>query len=103
MANRGIHEASSRDIVSEPRGSGEVQLYRSANHVTNFADSCFSRKPTVAPIEAAHRSVSIAHLAKVSLLAGRPLDWDPAIEPIPDDRGASALLERPYREPWASG
>lgn len=100
-ANRGTHEASSRDIISEPTGGGEVQLYRSANHVTNFIDSCFSRKPTVAPIETAHRSVSIAHLANISLLTGRSLRWDPAIERIADDSGANAMLERPYREPWA--
>lgn len=100
-ANRGIHEVSSRDIISEPTGSGEVQLYRSANHVTNFVDSCFSREPTVAPIEAAHRSVSIAHLANISLLTGRSLRWDPATERIADDKGANAMLERPYRQPWA--
>lgn len=100
-ANRGIHEVSSRDIVSEPAGSAEVRLYRSTNHVTNFVDSCFSRKPTVAPIEAAHRSVSIAHLANISLLTGRSLRWDPAIERIGDDAGANAMLERPYRKPWA--
>ena len=100
-ANRGTHEASSRDIISEPTGGGEVQLYRSANHVTNFVDSCFSRKPTVAPIEAAHRSVSIAHLANISLLTGRSLRWDPAIERVADDKGANAMLERPYRKPWA--
>lgn len=100
-ANRGIHEVSSRDIVSEPAGSAEVRLYRSASHVTNFVDSCFSRKPTVAPIEAAHRSVSIAHLANISLHTGRSLRWDPAIERIADDDGANAMLERPYRKPWA--
>lgn len=100
-ANRGIHEVSSRDIISEPTGSAEVRLYRSADHVTNFVDSCFSRRPTVAPIEAAHRSVSIAQLANISLLTGRSLRWDPAIERIADDNGANAMLGRPYREPWA--
>ena len=100
-ANRGIHEVSSRDIISEPAGSADVRLYRSADHVTDFVDSCFSRKPTVAPIEAAHRSVSIAHLANISLHTGRSLRWDPAIERIADDAGANAMLERPYRKPWA--
>lgn len=100
-ANRGIHEVSSRDIISEPAGNAEVRLYRSTNHVTNFVDSCFSREPTVAPIEAAHRSVSIAHLANISLLTGRSLRWDPAIERIDGDDGANAMLERPYRGPWA--
>ena len=99
-ANRGRHEVSARDIVTEPLGQGETKLYRSRNHVTNFIDSCFSRNPTVAPIEAAHRSVSIAHLANIAVLNGRSLNWDPATERIAGDAAASAMLDRPYRGDW---
>ncbi|MDE0105927.1 MAG: Gfo/Idh/MocA family oxidoreductase [Bryobacterales bacterium] len=99
-ANRGTHEVSARDIVSDPPGRGEIRLYRSSNHVTNFIDSCITGKPTVAPIEAAHRSVSIAHLGNIALRKGRALQWDPANERIIDDRGAEQLLDRPRRSPW---
>ena len=100
-ANRGTHEVSARGIVTEPLDDRAKRLYRSDNHVTNFIDSCFSREPTVAPVEAAHRSVTIAHLANIALLTGRALRWNPETERIADDTGANAMLGRPYRAPWA--
>ncbi|MFN8938805.1 MAG: hypothetical protein ACK5ZJ_03590 [Acidobacteriota bacterium] len=41
------------------------------------------------------------HLANLSLRLGRVLKWDPVKEEILGDREANAMLERPYREPWA--
>lgn len=99
-ANRGTHEVSSRDLVSEPLGEDDALLYRSDNHVKNFIDSCFTGQPTVAPIEAAHRSVSIAHLANIALRTGRALRWDPRTERVIGDPTADSMLERPYRSPW---
>ncbi len=99
-ANRGTHEASARDLLAEPLGTRETQLYRSDDHVTNFVDSCFSRRPTVAPIEAAHRSATVAHLSNIALLKGRGFAWNPHSERIVDDPGANSMLERPYRGAW---
>ena len=99
-ANRGTHEVSARGVVTDPPGTRETKLYRSANHVTNFVDSCFSRGPTVAPVEAAHRSVTIAHLGNIALQTGRDLQWDPDSERIIGDAAASQMLERPYRGEW---
>ena len=100
-ANRGTHEVSARGLVTEPLGRKETQLYRSTNHVTNFVDSCFSRKPTVAPVEAAHRSVTIAHLGNIAMLKDRELRWNPDSERIIGDPGASAMLQRSYRGQWS--
>ena len=99
-ANRGVHEASSADLLTEPLGSGEKHLYRSENHVTNFVDCFFSRQKTVAPIEAAHRSISIAHLANIAMRKGRGFHWDPIGEKILNDPGANEMLSRQYRGPW---
>ena len=99
-ANRGTHEASARGLLTEPLGSNEKRLYRSDNHVKNFIDSCFSGRPTVAPIEAAHRSVTVAHLANIAVKLGRGLRWDPRSERILGDASASAMLQRPYRGSW---
>ena len=99
-ANRGVHEASSADLLTEPLGESEQRLYRSDNHVTNFVDCFFSRKKTVAPIEAAHRSITIAHLGNIAMRKGRSFLWDPRAETIPNDPGANELLSRPYRGPW---
>jgi hypothetical protein len=55
-----------------------------------------------APIEYAHRSITIAHLANIALrLKREKLRWDPTKEQILDDAEASAMLTRPMRGPWA--
>lgn len=100
-ANRGVHEISARGAVTEPLGQGNTQLYRSPNHITNFIDSCFSREPTAAPVEAAHRSATVAHLGNIALLKGRELRWDPVTERFLGDDGANEMLGRPYRGEWS--
>ncbi len=100
-ANRGTHEVSARGVLTEPRAGHEVELCRSANHVTNFIDSCFSREPTVAPVEAAHRSVTVAHLGNIALQTGRELQWDPESERIIGDVATSRMLGRAYRGEWS--
>ena len=88
-----------RDII----GPEEVRLYRSTNHAANFIDCVRSRRPTVAPAEVGHRSISVGLLGEIAMLTGRKIRWDPEREEIIDDPGASALLGRPYREPWVLG
>ena len=54
-----------------------------------------------APIEYAHRSITIAHLANIALRLNRSkLRWDPAKEQILGDEEAAAMLTRPMRGPW---
>jgi predicted dehydrogenase len=69
-------------------------------HCRNFTDGVLLGAKTVAPIEVAHRSISIAHLANIALEVGRDLRWDPKTESILHDSAASAKLSRPYRAPW---
>jgi hypothetical protein len=59
-----------------------------------------SRSEPIAPIEQAHRSISIAHLGNISLRLGRDLRWDPKEEKIIGDDAASQMLARPMRKPW---
>ncbi len=99
-ANRGTHEASSDEILHSEIGPHEIHLYESNDHVTNFVDCVQSRKQPVAPIEVAHRSISLAHLGNIALRQGRDLRWDPSREEIIDDPGSNEMLSRPYREPW---
>lgn len=102
-ADRGRHDASSKEILKEEIGPDETHLYQSDNHVKNFIDCMFSRKETVAPIEVAHRSISLAHLGNISMRLGRDLKWDPAREQIAGDKSATELLSRAYRKPWKLG
>jgi hypothetical protein len=100
-ANRGKHDASSKEILESKIGANEIHLYESTNHYRNFIDCVISRKETAAPVETAHRSITICHLGNIALRLGRDkLKWDPEKEQILDDSEASKMLSRPYRAPW---
>ncbi len=99
-ANRGNHDASSKEIKESKIGPGEIHLYKSDNHFRNFIDCVISRKQPVAPIEVAHRSITLAHLGNIAMRLGKNLKWDPKKEQIIGDAEANAMLKRPYRSPW---
>lgn len=100
-ANRGTYETDPPALRDTVIGESEVHLYESADHFRNFIDCVLSGGPTAAPIEVAHRSITIAHLGNIALRLGRDrLRWDPRTERIVDDPEAAAMLSRPYREPY---
>ena len=98
--NRGAIEANPKSLLDSVIGPDEIHLYRSDNHFRNFIDCVISRKEPIAPIETAHRSISIAHLGNISLRIGRDLKWDPEKEQIVGDEEANRMLQRPMRSPW---
>jgi predicted dehydrogenase len=85
---------------SLPDDLRKVKLYESHEHRRNFLDSVRSRKPTITPVQVAHHSTIPGHLGLISMLTGRRIHWDVENETIQNDSSASALLTRPYREPW---
>lgn len=100
-ANRGQHDANPKSILDTKLGPNEIHLYESSNHYRNFIDCVLSRKPTAAPVETAHRSITICHLGNIALRLGRAkLKWDPDKEEIIGDTEANKMLSRPYRGPW---
>ena len=100
-ANRGSLDANPKSILDSKIGPNEVQLYKSDNHYRNFIDCVISRKETAAPVEVAHRSITICHLGNIAMRLGREkLKWDPEKEQILDDAEAAKMLSRPYRDPW---
>ncbi|MFN3649189.1 MAG: Gfo/Idh/MocA family protein [Armatimonadota bacterium] len=100
-ADRGRHDASSKSILDSKIGPDEVHLYKSDDHFRNFIDCVISRKEPVAPVEAAHRSITVCHLGNIAMRLGREtLRWDAEKEEIIDDAEASKMLSRPYRSPW---
>jgi predicted dehydrogenase len=103
-ANRGTIDANPKTILDSQIGENEIHLYKSDNHFRNFIDCLKSREPCAAPVEAAHRSITICHLGNIAMRLGRDkLRWDPAKERIIDDAEASKMLSREYREPWKLG
>lgn len=99
-ATRGRHDASPKSLLNSVIGPDEVHLYRSDNHYRNFIDSVISRRDPIAPVEIAHRSISIAHLGNIAMRLGRDIHWDPDAEQILGDAEASRYLDRSMRSPW---
>ena len=100
FVNRGSIAAEPRSILEEKIGHREVDLYRSDNHYRNFLEGISRRRPTAAPIEEAHRSVTICHLANIAMRLGRKIRWDPQREEIIGDESAGRMLSQPLRSPW---
>lgn len=100
-ADRGRHDASSTDILDSAIKDNEIHLKKSDNHFRNFIDCVISREEPVAPVEVAHRSISICHLGNIAMrLKRESLKWDPKTEQILGDDEAAKMLSRSYRAPW---
>jgi len=98
--DRGVLEASDPKILQEVIGENEIHLYKSDDHIGNFLECIKSRKETVAPVEIAHRSISIGLLGEIAMTTEQPVIWDPKKEEIIGNPVATRLLTRPYRKPW---
>lgn len=69
-------------------------------HLLDFLAAIESRGRPVADIEDGHISSASCILANLACDLGRPLAYDPVTRTIPNDPVATALLQRPYRQPW---
>ncbi len=66
----------------------------------DFMDAVKTGRRPVCDIEIGHRSTNMSLLGMLSMRLGRSVRWDGEKEEIVGDEQASALLSRPYREPW---
>jgi predicted dehydrogenase len=99
---RGKMDMQPVELRKERIQDDEIRLKESKTHEGDFIDCVFSGETPVAPIEAAHRTISIAHLANIGLRLGREsLDWDPKTETVKGDAEAQAMLSRPMRDPYS--
>lgn len=88
------------EILHSEIGPNETHLYVSNDHYGNFLDCVQTRSVPICPIEVGHRSVSVCHLANISMRLGRGLKWDPKREQFVDAPDADAMLSRAMRAPW---
>ena len=89
------------DQEPQPAVHGGTELA----HFANFVDCVISRneKNLNAPIEEAHVSIGLMHLANASYRLGRTLNFDPATQQVINDPEAETLLrdgDRGYRAPY---
>ena len=100
--NRGKLQASDPAILRAKIQDDEIRLYESKDHSDNFLSCIHDGKPTAAPVEVAHRTITISHLANIALRTGSDsLKWNPDTEEIADNAAASNLLGKEWRKPWA--
>ena len=69
-------------------------------HMLNFLDAIDKNSRPVADIEEGHISTASCILANMSMKTGRPMVYDPQKRVVVGDKEATALLQRPYRQPW---
>jgi predicted dehydrogenase len=100
FVNRERIEAEPAGLLATTFGPNEVHLFRSPGHRQNFLDCVRSRREPIAPIEQAHRTITIAHLGNIAMQCRCPVRWDPGREVIIDNAEASRMLDRSMREPW---
>ena len=83
-------------VVPGPSGKA------SGDHWANFIECIRSRRAQDihSPIEEAHISTTLVHLANASYRLGRALQFDPAREQVIGDEEANHLLRGSYRAPY---
>lgn len=69
-------------------------------HMLNFLNAIDKGGRPIADIEEGHISTASCIIANLSMQTGRPLVYDPQKRIIVGDAEATALLQRPYRQPW---
>ncbi len=98
--SRGGLSAEPKGLLKSAIGPNEIRLHRSGGHARDFLHAVRTRGRTAAPIEVAHRSTGLCHLAGIACLRGGKLKWDPAAERFTNDEAANKMLSKAMRPPW---
>jgi predicted dehydrogenase len=69
-------------------------------HMLNFLKAIAENGKPVADIGEGHISTASCIMANIAMKTGRPIVYDPKKREIVNDREATALLQRNYRQPW---
>jgi len=95
-------EASDPRILQAQIGPGELRFPLRSERV-DFIEAVKTRGQTMEDAEVGQRTISLCHLAYVSIQRGGvKLAWDPVNERFPEDDAANRLLlPPPARAPWS--
>lgn len=100
MTYRDNLTASSQAILDSPPKPGDIQFKNILSDKEDFLLAIKSSSPSLEPLEAAHRTISMCQLGLISIKTGSVLKWNPETEEIIDNNAASALLNIPIREKY---
>jgi len=101
--NRGQLESTPEEIIKQPIGENEIQLYKSPSggHMRDWVDCMLSRKQPNCSIEVGARSVAVCHLGNIMYLhreklGGKSLKWDPVKWEFVGNDEANRWQDYPY-------
>ena len=92
--------ASSQAILDSVIGPNELRIRDLPSDKDDFLLAIKANKPSLEPLETAHRTISMCQLGLISVQTGAKLTWNPDTEEIIGDNAATALLSRPIRETY---
>jgi len=100
FVSRGRIDAGPKSLLDEQIGAGEIRLtHADGSHHKNFIECVKTRREPIAPIEEAHRTITVAHLGNIAMQLGRKVEWDPRKERFKDDPQSERMRDRAMREP----
>ena len=92
--------ASSPEILNTPLGRDEKSFKVELSDKDDFLLAIKENRPTLEPLETAHRAISICQLGLIAVKTGSKLKWDTVKEDFIGDNAASAMLDIPIREKY---
>lgn len=93
-------DASDPKIITSVIGPKEFHFTVSKEHHGNWLDAIRDNKPTIAPVEEAHRACSTCLVHHIAMKLKRKVYWDPLKERFNNDDEANKMLSRPQRKPY---
>ena len=99
--NRGYLQSWPDEIIKEPIGSSEIQLYASNDHRGDWMNCIKTRRRPICDVAIGASSVIVCHLGNIATWLGRPLKWNPEREEFIGDAEANRWKDRPKRAPWS--
>jgi predicted dehydrogenase len=93
-------DASDPKILTSIIGENEYRFMVSKDHHGNWLEAIRDNRPTIAPVEEAHRACSACLLHHIGMKLNRTLNWDPIHEQFINDQEANAMLSRPQRKKY---
>ena len=94
-------DASNPKIIKSVIGPDEFHFTVSKDHHGNWLEAIRDNKPTIAPVEEAHRSCSACLVHHIVMKLDRKVYWDPKTEKFKNDDEANSRLSRPQRPAYA--
>jgi predicted dehydrogenase len=94
-------DASDPKLLTSVIGPNEFHFTVSNDHHGNWLEAIRDNKPTIAPVEEAHRACSACLLHHIAMKLNRKIHWDPKKEVfLQNDAEATKMLSRPQRKPY---